>query len=402
MAEEDLVESLTKLFAQNQHVKLLKHGVPFQQVRELMRYIEEAPAFYRRLPSHVASSPELITAILEAHGESMFSQVVNFISAEAVEEEQLGRLVASIAATSPHLIAGSCLAKSREFVLRVVALNKDAFKYAQPSLQADFRFCLECVLANLDVANETEFAALRELDTKSKVQTLLRVFDLEHQDTQGLEEASLSVRFTRLFATVRSLGFEGQGGTMPRACKHLLDVQELCRYSEYGCSDYSFEYYSKLPDSLARNEELVKKLLETHGTKILAQIMSRYKHYDAESDVGKLLLKLASELPSSMYCTYFWQSKEFVLDLVKLNPKAFESANFALRSNVDFVLACMMEDITVGTYSSIHEQFFKSLTSKDDVKTSIAARAYAQSQVGDKDDEDEDTIDTSDLFSDDD
>lgn len=402
MAEEDLVESFTKLFAQNQHVKLLGHGVPFQQVRELMRFIEEAPTFYRRLPRHVASSPELITAILEAHGESMFSQVVNFISAEAVEEDQLGRLVASIAATSPHLIAGSCLAKSRKFVLRVVALNKDAFKYAQPSLQADFRFCLECVLANLDVAHETEFAALRELDTKSKVQTLLRVFDLEHQDTQGLEEASLAVHFTRLFATVRSLGFEGQGGTMPRACKHLLDVQELCRYSEYGCSDYSFEYYSKLPDSLARNEELVKKLLETHGTKILAQIMSRYKHYDAESDVGKLLLKLASELPSSMYCTYFWQSKEFVLDLVKLNPKAFESANFALRSNVDFVLACMMEDITVGTYSSIPEQFFKSLTSKEDVKTSIAARAYAQSQVGDKDDEDEDTIDTSDLFSDDD
>jgi hypothetical protein len=167
--------------------------------------------------------------------------------------------------------------------------------------------------------------------------------------------------------------FEDRRGQMPRRTEQLLDVDCLKELSHLG-----FSYYSRLPASLARNEELVKTLLQRHGTDILNQIMWRYKHYDPVSEVGKLLVRLAAEHPRGMDA-FYTSNKAFILDVIKFNAYAFKFSDYALTSDVDFVLACMMENIKVGQHTN--SALFKSLTTKEDVQTAIDARAYASTRA---------------------
>jgi len=186
------------------------------------------------------------------------------------------------------------------------------------------------------------------------------------------EQESLSIRFTRLFA-MNDVEFKARRGPIPRRAEQLLDVNCLKEVSHLG-----FSYYSRLPASLARNEELVKTLLQRHGTDILNRIMWKYKHYDPASEVGKLLVCLAAEHPESME-SYYTSNKAFILDVIKLSAYAFKYSDYVLKSDVDFVLACMMENIKVGQHTN--SAFFKSLTTKEDVQTAIDARAYASTRA---------------------
>jgi hypothetical protein len=186
------------------------------------------------------------------------------------------------------------------------------------------------------------------------------------------EQERLSIRFTRLFA-MNYVEFKALRGPMPCRAEQLLDVDCLKELSAWG-----FSYYPRLPASLARNEELVKTLLQRHGTHILSQIMWRYRHYDPVSEVGKLLVRLAADRPESMKESYT-SNKAFILDVIKLNAYAFKYSDYVLMSDVDFVLACMMENIQVGQHTN--SALFKSLTTKEDVRTAIDARAYASTRA---------------------
>ena len=194
---------------------------------------------------------------------------------------------------------------------------------------------------------------------------------LHQEDKEEGEQEGLSIRFTRVFAT-NTVEFKHQRGPMPCRAIQLLDVNCLKELSSWGVS-----YYDRLPDSLACNEDLVKTLLKKHGTNILSRIMWRYKHYDPVSEVGKLLVVLAAENPASMD-EFYKSNKAFILDVIKLNAFAFKYSHHELMSDVDFVLACMVENIKVGQYAN--SALFKSLTTKEDVKTTIDARAYATSK----------------------
>ena len=193
------------------------------------------------------------------------------------------------------------------------------------------------------------------------------------------EQASLSLRFTRLFAKY-DVEFKDRRGPMPCRSAQLLDVGELIELATWGVS-----YYRNLPKILANNDELVKKLLETHGVNILKEVMLRYERYDPASDVGKLLVVLAGQQPQAM-SHFFKSNKDFILSVIKTNADAFKYAAYALVSDVDFVLACVAENLKVGKYTDFA---FQSLATKEDVETAIEARAYSQAALDDVDSDQE-------------
>ena len=201
----------------------------------------------------------------------------------------------------------------------------------------------------------------------------------KHQAVEDDDQASLSLRFTRLFAK-HEVEFEDRRGPMPCRSAQLLDVGELIKLATWGVS-----YYRNLPKILAYNDELVKKLLETHGVNILKEVMLRYERYDPASDVGKLLVFLAGQQPQAM-SHFFKSNKDFILSVIKINADAFKYAAYALVSDVDFVLACMAENLKVSKYTDFA---FQSLATKQDVETAIEARAYSQAAVDDVDSDQE-------------
>jgi hypothetical protein len=185
-AKKDLRRRFTKLFATNQNVNFgFGRDILFPKEcnmlldsKELLRYVDHAPTFYRRLPGWLAADAKLIELILQTHGRSMLAQVTPHISANDIRRDcAITRLVTPIVVADPSVIDKTCFAKSRHFLRRVVAQNKDVLNYARHDLKEDFHFILTCMLVDMDVWKVAHFACLRKLTCKSQVETLLEAYD---------------------------------------------------------------------------------------------------------------------------------------------------------------------------------------------------------------------------------